>query len=167
MREEDILYTDGHDVIVTYSAIQVKKKGYTINGITKHGVSILSPVRVPFVILFLLGIALCIAGYMNLAPDAWRHWRITFSSFVFSVNEFAMYAGIVLAIVSGSLMLFLSERYAVTITTAEGEKNVVVSRHKEYINQIINALNEAFLVRVNSGWKSSRSRKQNFMVSAR
>jgi len=42
------------------------------------------------------------------------------------------------------VMVIVRERYAVRIATAEGEKNAVVSNKKEYIAQIVNALNEAF-----------------------
>ena len=41
-------------------------------------------------------------------------------------------------------VLLVRERYAVRIATAEGEKNAVVSEKKEYITQIVDALNEAF-----------------------
>jgi hypothetical protein len=48
------------------------------------------------------------------------------------------------------VMLRLREKYAVRIYTAEGEKNVVVSASREYISQIIDALNRAFLDLVKS-----------------
>ena len=38
----------------------------------------------------------------------------------------------------------IRQRYAVRIATAEGEKDVVVSSRKEYIQQIVDALNRAY-----------------------
>ena len=60
--------------------------------------------------------------------------------------------GNTLAIIIGSLLVLIGilitglmrERYAVRIATAEGEKNVIVSSRKEYVKQIVDALNEAF-----------------------
>ena len=43
------------------------------------------------------------------------------------------------------IMIRMREKYAVRIFTAEGEKNVVVSQSREYISQIVDALNRAFL----------------------
>ena len=42
------------------------------------------------------------------------------------------------------ILAIVRERYAVRIATAEGEKNAVVSDKKEYIAQIVNALDDAF-----------------------
>ena len=49
-----------------------------------------------------------------------------------------------LALIGIIVLAIVRERYAVRIATAEGEKNAVVSDKKEYISQIVNALNEAF-----------------------
>ena len=49
------------------------------------------------------------------------------------------------AVLIGILILASAhERYAVRIGTAEGEKNAVVSRKREYIAQIVDAINHAF-----------------------
>jgi hypothetical protein len=56
-------------------------------------------------------------------------------------------------------------RYAVTITTADGEENVVVSSRKEHIHEIINALHIAFLAHMNSG--GNKDARQKYIVSAR
>jgi len=47
----------------------------------------------------------------------------------------------------------LREKYAVQIITAEGEKNVVISRSREYISKIEDALNRASLDWATSGKK--------------
>ena len=63
------------------------------------------------------------------------------------------------------MTLYLGERYAVSITTAEGEKNVVISKRKEYITQIVHALNEAFFARIQGG--QDKGSKREFTVSGR
>jgi hypothetical protein len=166
MKTEGVLYTDGHNVTVTYSTIQVKKKWYSLRGITKHNFSILSPIRFHYVLMLIAGLILSIAGLMDLMPASARGWGITLIGIWISVNELAFYSGILVTLLACLLMLFVPERYAVTITTAEGEKNVVVSNRKEYIYQIICALNEAFLAHIDSGIKKTRAR-QKYLVSAR
>jgi hypothetical protein len=61
-------------------------------------------------------------------------------------------------------LLAVSEQYAISITTAEGERNVIVSAQREYIMQILKALNTAYLARV--GARSGMVRKKkNYAVS--
>ena len=71
MKAENVLYTDGHDVTVTESMFQVKKKWYHLSGITKHTFMILQPDRFPCVILLLLGGVLEIVGAANVIPSTW------------------------------------------------------------------------------------------------
>ncbi len=80
--------------------------------------------------------------------------------------QLAIGAGIILLVIGAVWMMFTKERYAVSITTAEGERNVVVSERKEYITQIVHALNEAFFARV-AGSDVSKPRKREFVVSGR
>ena len=58
-------------------------------------------------------------------------------------NVIVMWAGGALFLIGLLVTALIRERYAVRIATAEGEKNAVVSYRKEYIAQIVNALNEA------------------------
>ena len=63
---------------------------------------------------------------------------------VVSGDTLALWIGAALLVI-GILILALSrERYAVRIATAEGEKNAIVSYKREYIAQIVDALNRAF-----------------------
>jgi hypothetical protein len=150
MKTDDVLYTDGHDVVVTYSAIQVKKKWYKLNGITKHGLSILGPERLPFVVLLLIGTALSLLGLFDGAQTLLGTTELAVYDFSIHLNQLLFWIGIGLLALTAVLMLAIPERYAVSITTAEGEKNLIVSTQKEYVTQIIKALNEAFLARVGS-----------------
>lgn len=66
-------------------------------------------------------------------------WHITLSA-----KTILLSAGAFVILVSVLIMGLMHERYAVRISTAEGEKDVIVSKQKEYVAQIISALNRAF-----------------------
>jgi Family of unknown function (DUF6232) len=167
MKTENVLYTDGHDVTVTSSMLQVKKKWYALSGITKHNFSILPPDRIACFTLLILGAALEILGAANLIPKSVLSDMYLFDMWV-TANQVAIAAGIFFLLIGAVWMWFTKERYAVSITTAEGEKNVVVSERKEYITQIVHALNEAFFARINSPTSNSgKARKRDFIVSGR
>jgi xanthosine utilization system XapX-like protein len=59
-------------------------------------------------------------------------------------NTLALWIGAGLALIGLIILLMARERYAVRIQTAEGEKNAVVSYKREYVAQIVDALNTAF-----------------------
>jgi hypothetical protein len=139
-----LYYTDGHEVSVTDSGFKVRKTLYQLNGITRHGFSIISPMRAPFTVLMIIGAITFICGAMNFLPQAWMR-SVSIFGFNLVVNSVVMTAGTVLFVLGMLIMLQLKEKYAVRIFTAEGEKNVVVSQSREYISQIVDALNHAFL----------------------
>ena len=60
------------------------------------------------------------------------------------ISESEIPADMVNALLGLLILTVERERYAVRIATAEGEKNAVVSEKKEYIAQIVEALNEVF-----------------------
>jgi len=166
MKTENVLYTDGHDVTVTSSMLQVKKKWYALSGITKHNFSILPPDRVVCFTLLLLGGILEVIGAANLISPATVSHIYVMNRWV-TANQLAMGVGIFLILVGAIWMFFTKERYAVSITTAEGERNVVVSDRKEYITQIVHALNEAFFAKFDNSGSSAKPRKRDFIVSGR
>ncbi len=156
METENILYyTDGHQVTITDSGIKVKKTLYRLSGITRHGLSIISPPRVPIAILIVSGIILFLMGAMNLGPVSWNKYVQVFG-FSFLTVSLLMLGGACLLLIGILMMLKLREKYAVRILTAEGEKNVVVSRSREYISQIVDALNRAFLDLMTSGSREGK-----------
>ena len=139
-----ILYTDGHEVTVTDSFFQVKKALYQLKGITNHGLRVIHPDRLfPFLTL-LLGAMLITMGALHLIPASTIP-GITFDSIEITGNAFVLGLGIALFVVGGLMFSFMKPRFAIRIATAEGEKNVLVSRKREYIAQVIDALNKAFL----------------------
>jgi len=160
---DKVLYSDGSAVTVTERMLQVKKIGYDLKGITRYGMSILQPARVPWLIVITLGLVLVIAGSMGLVPDAWFADRYADDVLITS-DLLAILIGIGLILTPIGVLLSLSERYAVSITTADGEHYVVVSKRKEYVNCIVNALNSAFFNRIkNQGDK----RVRDYTVSSR
>jgi hypothetical protein len=143
MIPDKVLYTDGRGITVTDSTFQVNKTSYRLNGITKHGLFIMRPERLPGMLLLLVGFVVAIVGIMNLVPSSLIPDMQVRDQYV-TGNEVAMWAGGALVLIGLLVLIIVRERYAVRISTAEGEKNAVVSDKKEYISQIVNALNEAF-----------------------
>jgi hypothetical protein len=143
MIPDKVLYTDGRGITVTDSTFQVNKTSYRLNGITKHGLFIMRPERLPGMLLLLVGFVVAIVGIMNLVPSSLIP-DVQIKDQYVTGNEVAMWAGGALVLIGLLVLIIVRERYAVRISTAEGEKNAVVSDKKEYISQIVNALNEAF-----------------------
>ena len=139
---EKVIYTDGHDVTVTDTTLQVKKQEYNLNGVTNCGMSVIRPQRVPGIILLVLGIGLIIAGVMQaISPTMVPDMEI--GGNVFSANTLALWVGGLIALIGLLVLGLVKERYAVRIATAEGEKDAVVSDRSEYIHQIVDAINQA------------------------
>jgi hypothetical protein len=143
MIPDKVLYTDGRGITVTDSEFQVKNTSYRLNGIIKHGLFIVRPERLPGMLLLIVGFIVGIIGIMNLVPTSLIPDMQIQDQHV-TGNEVAMWTGGGLALIGLLVLAIVRERYAVRISTAEGEKNAVVSDKKEYISQIVGALNEAF-----------------------
>jgi hypothetical protein len=143
MIPDKIIYTDGRGITVTDSTFQVNKTTYRINGITKHGLMIIRPERVPGLLLLIVGFLVAMVGILNLIPSTLIP-DMQMGDQLVSANTVAMWAGGAVALIGLLILAILRERYAVRIATAEGEKNAVVSDKKEYISQIVNALDDAF-----------------------
>lgn len=134
-----IIYTDGHDVTVTDSTFHVRKTDYKLDGIIKHGLYVLRPSRIPSIILILVGLVLMTLGFLGLVPSSVIKDTYIADTFV-PGNTMALIIGGIVALIGVLVIGFLRDRYAVRISTAEGEKNVIVSSHKEYIAQIVDAI---------------------------
>lgn len=143
MIQDKVLYTDGHDVTITDTMLMVRNMEYRLIGITKHGLHIVKPQRLPGYLLFISGVILLMCGFFNLWPSNAVSSAEVFG-FTLSGSAIMLGIGVFLTLIGILIIGLLRERYAVRIATAEGEKNVVVSSQKEYVNQIVNALNRAF-----------------------
>lgn len=142
MIPEKVIYTDGHDVTVTDTTLQVKNHAYRLNGVTKCGMMVLQPQRAPGIILLVIGLGLLVAGAMQGINPAWVP-DMEISGNLFSANTLALWIGGALALIGLLVLGLMRQRYAVRIATAEGEKDAVVSDKKEYIHQIVDAINQA------------------------
>ena len=141
MIPDKLIYTDGHDVVVTESTLKVKNNTYLLNGITKLCLWTIRPDRWPGVLLMILGIAAAVCGFLGLVPPS---MNLTLDNTQLDANTLALWIGAALFLIGIIVMAASKERYAVRIGTAEGEKNAVVSYKREYISQIVDALHSAF-----------------------
>lgn len=138
-KEDKVIYTDGGKVTVTDSTFHVRKHDYKLNGIIKHGLYVMRPSRVPAILLVLIGLTLMVVGFAEWIPaDIVKDVYI--GDMAFGVNTMAMAIGGLIALIGVVIIGLLRDRYAVRISTAEGEKNVIVSSRKEYVAQIVDAL---------------------------
>lgn len=144
MTEDNVIYTNGRDVTVTDSIFKVGNVNYRLNGITKYGFSVLKPERIPCLLLLVLSILLMVSGFLNTFPNPDGLYQGFEEGQHYGINSIAIWGGGFLAVISILLLVVLRERYSVRISTAEGEKDAIVSPRKEYISQIIEALNRAF-----------------------
>jgi hypothetical protein len=138
---DKLIYTDGHDVVVTESTFKVKNTSYRLNGITRLSLWTIRPDRWPGILCLLLGLTAVVCGVMGLIP---ADVNLATDEGYIGGNELALYIGAGVALLGIILLAASKERYAVHIATAEGEKNAVVSTKREYIAQIVDALHSAF-----------------------
>jgi len=142
MTTENILYTDGHHVTVTESTFQVRKNLYRLEGITHHGFYIIKPNRLPAIIISGMGLLAVGLGISNAMPHI--DFALNVYSYKIPFNNLLLIAGSILIVISLLITTLLKERYGVRIATAEGEKNVIISERREYVNMIVEALNQAY-----------------------
>ena len=139
MEQDHVIYTDGRDVTVTDTTLRIRNHAYKINGIVRSTLRTIRPERWPAILLALLGAGLAVCGWMALFPST-----VYLGEMSTNGNLIAIWVGVSFLIV-GILALAISrEKYAVRIVTAEGEKDALVSKKREYVAQIVNALDRAF-----------------------
>ena len=142
MVEDSVLYTDGHGVKVTTSQFIVGKAQYLIKGISDVRVDIKHAQRIPAVILSLLGLVAIVTGlahlYSNVAMEP-----LYVGDYMITANHLAIIIGVVLMIPGIIWLAALHDRYAIHMTTAEGDKEPIVSEKRDYIRQIATALYKA------------------------
>jgi hypothetical protein len=142
MIPDRVIYTDGHNVIVTETAIRVKNSLYRLKGVTKYTLSTIEPERVPGLILLTFGFLLTIVGVFSVIPAAMAQ-GLQFGKIYVGMNAVALAGGILFLILGLVVSIITKKKYGVRIATALGEQDVVVSDKKEYISQIVDALDVA------------------------
>lgn len=144
METEEIFYTDGQDIVVTLSTLQVRDRFYSLRSIRKHSMAILQPARLPGVIMFIVGVAVALCGMAGAFPVDLVE-RTGFASGV-DTNQVAQWTGTGLTVLGLVISVMLRERYAIRIATDEGEQDAVISTKREYIREILDALNRAYMI---------------------
>jgi len=147
MIADKIFYADAHQhVIVTDSTFIVKDKEYTIPSIRDHIIREVKPVPFLGLIMAIGGALVALGGMFHLLSFGFipevnvldgtidGYWWATL------IGTFLLFAGLL-------LVLIVKPQYALHISTEEGEDDVIVSSKREYIWQIIDALNRAFMLR--------------------
>jgi hypothetical protein len=141
-----VFYTDGHEVTVTDTTFKVNKKEYKLLGITRHGLFTIKPHRAPGIFIMIIGLLVLLIGAYQLLPAGSVQDVRIINRWV-GANDLAVIAGGLLTIAGLLYAILIKPKYAVRISTAEGESNAVVSKQQEYIRQIIDGLNRAFIAR--------------------
>jgi len=137
-----VLYTDGHKVVVTDSTFQVNKSNYLLEGIIRHYFITNPPNRLPVVITICLGLIFLTLGMFNAVPGNWIA-ELEVSGAMLTPRILSIIFGVSMIVAGVVLLIVVKEKYSVHILTAEGEKEVIVSRHREYVTMIHEALSKA------------------------
>ena len=148
MIADKIFYADAHHhVIVTDSTFIVKDKEYFIPSIRDHIIKEVKPVPVLGSLVTVVGVALALLGMFQLISFDFIP-AVNFAGTTIDAHWWVVLAGTVLMFGGLILIVLVKPRYALHISTAQGaEDDVIVSPKREYIKQIIDALNRAFMLR--------------------
>jgi len=147
MIADKIFYADAHQhVIVTDSTFIVKDKEYNIPSIRDHIIREVKPVPFLGLVVAIVGTLIALAGMFQVVsfgfiPDVNVLGR-TIDAYWWAIliGTFLLFGGLM-------LILIAKPQYALHISTSEGEDDVIVSSKREYIWQIIDALNRAFMLK--------------------
>lgn len=142
MTTEKLLYTDGHKVTVTDSTFKVNNNLYHLEGIIRHDFRVIAPRRIPVLVLVSMGLAFLSLGVFNLAPANLIPY-MEVGNYVLTARLLSLIFGAMLFLAGLIFLMIEKEKYGVQIVTAEGEKEVVVSKQREYIAMIDEALGKA------------------------
>ena len=143
---DKVFYTDGHEVTVTDTSFKVNRKEYKLLGITRHGLLTIKPHRAPGIFIAIIGLLVLVIGAYELLPSGSLQDVRMLNRWI-SANDIAVFSGGLIALAGMSFAILVKPKYAVRISTAEGESNAVISKHQEYVRQIIDGLNRAFIAR--------------------
>ena len=143
---ENTLYTDGHGVKVTTSEFVSGNTSYKIKGIIDAQMNLLRAAITPVVLLILIGLGGILTGAMHLYSNSSVE-PFYIGSIPVTVNRIVFLGGLLLVAAGLTRGVTMRCRYAVHIVTAEGDKEPVVSTKKEYIHEIVAAIQKALTLR--------------------
>ena len=142
MNINGVIYTDGREVTVTPLQFIIGRSEYLLKGITRIRFLTLKANKATSILLIILGMVMTLVGAMQLITPELIHFNY---ADVITPNTIAFYGGIVLMIAGIIWLITIHDKFAVRITTAEGDKDAVVSKNRDYVQQIISALRDAMI----------------------
>ena len=143
-----IFYADAqHHVFVTDSMFIIKDKEYNLPSIRDHIIKEIKPTPTAGFVVAIVGTILLLGGVFHFIALRFMP-NVTLLDFTFGAFSWSILMG-ALILFGGLFMIAMAKpKYALHISTSEGENDVLVSPRREYIRQIIDALNRAFMLRV-------------------
>lgn len=139
---EGIIYTDGHGTKVTTQEFITRNATYLIRGIMEARMNQTKTSLIPSITLLVLGAIAFIAGYFQLLNhEEIVQFRV--GEMDMTLNRIASLAGFIFIILGLIGLALRHKKYSVHIRTAEGEKDPLVSTKKDYVSQIVSAINTA------------------------
>ena len=140
MEDAPVIYTDGHGVRVTPEKFETGTAGYFVNGITRVRMMTIKPNRDMALFLIVLGLIAAVLGMFHVISPV---PILSTEDVSFSPNDIAKLVGGIL-LVAGIIWSATAKcKYTVRITTAEGDKDALVSEKRDYVKQIVTAVIEA------------------------
>lgn len=142
MLQDTVVYTDGHGVTVTNHRYVVKDTEYLLKGITNVRMYFIKARKSFPILLIILGLSLMISGLIEIYSKV-NIESIYIGSLILDSNAFAVDAGAIMLLIGSIWLSLIHKKYAVLITTAEGEKCTIISPKRDYIGQVVSALKKA------------------------
>lgn len=140
--ENAIIYTDGHGVKITDSTFYVHKNQYSLDGIREIKLLKIPSRKAPGIVLFVLGFILMLLGSLNALGEV--ALENSENIMYLDADMIAIVAGVILVVTAILVSILTKSKYAVKITTAEGEKRPLESQNKEYVAIVVNSLKKAY-----------------------
>ena len=139
---EAVIYTDGHGTKVTTNEFITGNTTYLISGIMEARINQIKSSLVPAIALLVFGIIIIAAGFLHLLnSDDVVQFRAGDMNMTF--DRIAGIVGFIFIVLGVIALVLRHKKYSVHIRTAEGEKDPLISRKKDYITQIVSAINTA------------------------
>ena len=138
---DSIIYTDGHGTRVTTHEFVAGDSKYLIQGIVDARMNRVYSSVMPAIVCLLFGVIFAALGYFRMLDN--QELNLTIGSIYMTASRIAGILGFILIFIGVLGLLWRHKKYSVHITTAEGERDPIVSNKKDYVRQIVSALNNA------------------------
>jgi hypothetical protein len=143
---DSVIYTDGHGIRVTNREFISGEKKYLIEGIVSARMNLIKAKVAQATLLSIAGLLAVTGGVTNFFSTV-PIGNFTVGNVVITPNILMAALGAILFVAGIMWIITTHNSYAVHITTAEGEKEPIVSEKKDYVAQIVSAINIALFNR--------------------